>query len=103
VAEFRSPTGCRTPTAAAIRKLVTRIATQSPAWGHRRVQGELARLGHRIAALTIWQVLHDAGIGPAPRRHLDLVLREYVTTTGAGRTSPGGSGARTSRRLPAGT
>jgi putative transposase len=39
----------RPPTAAAIRKLVIRIATDNPAWGHRRVQGELVRLGHRIA------------------------------------------------------
>jgi putative transposase len=58
----------RPPTATAIRKLVVRIATENPAWGHRRVQGELVKLGHRIAASTVWQLLHDAGINPAPRR-----------------------------------
>ena len=58
----------RPPTAAAIRKLVIRIATENPTWGHRWVQGELVRLGHPIAASTVWQVLHDAGIDPAPRR-----------------------------------
>jgi putative transposase len=58
----------RPSTAAAIRKLVIRIAMENPAWGHRRVQGELVRLGHPIAASTVWQILHDAGIGPAPRR-----------------------------------
>jgi putative transposase len=58
----------RPPTPAAIRKLVIRIATDNPMWGHRRVQGELVRLGHRIAASTVWQILHDAGIDPAPRR-----------------------------------
>jgi putative transposase len=58
----------RPPTAAAIRRLVIRIATDNPAWGHRRVQGELVRLGHQIAASTVWQILHDAGIDPAPRR-----------------------------------
>ena len=58
----------RPSTAAAIRKLVIRIATDNPMWGHRRVQGELVRLGHPIAASTVWQILHDAGIGPAPRR-----------------------------------
>ncbi len=58
----------RPSTAAAIRKLVIRIATDNPTWGHRRVQGELVKLGHPIAASTVWQILHDAGIGPAPRR-----------------------------------
>jgi transposase len=58
----------RPTTAVAIRKLVIRIATKNPAWGHRRVQGELIRLGHPIAASTVWQILRDAGIGPAPRR-----------------------------------
>jgi transposase len=58
----------RPPTAAAISKLVIRIATDNPAWGHRRVQGELVKLGHPIAASTVWQILHAAGTGPAPRR-----------------------------------
>jgi putative transposase len=58
----------RPSTPATIRKLVIRIATDNPAWGHRRVQGELIRLGHPIAASTVWKILHSAGIDPAPRR-----------------------------------
>jgi putative transposase len=58
----------RPSTAAAISKLVIRMATENPTWGHRRVQGELVKLGHRIAAPTVWQILDAAGIGPAPRR-----------------------------------
>jgi hypothetical protein len=43
------------------------IATDNPTWGPRRVQGELLKLGHPIASSTVWQILHAAGIGPAPR------------------------------------
>jgi putative transposase len=31
----------RPPTAAVIKKLIIRMATENPTWGHRRVQGEL--------------------------------------------------------------
>jgi putative transposase len=54
----------RPPTMAAIKKVVIRMAVENPTWGHRRVQGELIRLGHHIAASTVWQILHDAGTDP---------------------------------------
>jgi len=68
----------RPPTAAAIKNLVRRMAMENPTWGHRRVQGELVRLGHRIAASTVWQILHDAGIDPAPRRS-GPTWRQFLT------------------------
>ena len=58
----------RPSTAPAIRNLVIRMATENPTWGHRRVQGELVKIGHPIAACTVCQILHAAGIDPAPRR-----------------------------------
>jgi transposase len=69
----------RPPTAAAIKKVIIRMATENPTWGHRRVQGELVRLGHRIAASTVWQILHNAGIDPAPRRS-GPTWRQFLTS-----------------------
>jgi hypothetical protein len=73
----------RPSTAAAIRKLVIRIATENPTCGHRRVHGELVRLGHPIASSTVWQILHAAGIGPAPRWP-GLTWKQILTTQARG-------------------
>jgi putative transposase len=55
----------RPPIARKLRALVLRLAAENPTWGHRRVQGELACLGYRIAASTVWKILHQAGVDPA--------------------------------------
>ena len=44
------------------------MARDNPSWGYRRIHGELAGLGHKLAPSTVWQILKDAGIDPAPRR-----------------------------------
>jgi transposase InsO family protein len=73
----------RPPTPAAIRKLVLRMAHENPSWGHRRIQGELVRLGHRIASSTVWHILHTAGIDPAPRRS-GPTWRQFLTNQAQG-------------------
>src|SRR6185369_8338173 len=58
----------RPPTAPPIRALVLRMARESPHWGYRRIEGELVGLGHPVAASTVWAILKNAGLDPAPRR-----------------------------------
>ncbi|SDT80686.1 integrase core domain-containing protein [Actinoplanes derwentensis] len=58
----------RPQTIRSIRRLVLRLARENPAWGYRRIHGELLVLGVKVAASTIWEILKDAGVEPAPER-----------------------------------
>jgi transposase len=58
----------RPPTGPGITRLVVRLAKENPLWGHRRIHGELTKLGVTIAPSTVWKILYAAGIDPAPRR-----------------------------------
>jgi transposase InsO family protein len=58
----------RPPTVTTVRALVLEMARDNPGWGYRRICGELAGLGHKLAPSTVWKILKDAGIDPAPRR-----------------------------------
>jgi putative transposase len=58
----------RPPAGPGITRLVVRLAKENPLWGHRRIHGELTKLGVTVAPSTLWEILHAAGIDPAPRR-----------------------------------
>ena len=54
----------RPRTVRSIRALVLRLAQENGSWGCRRIQGELLVLGIKVAASTVWEILHDADIDP---------------------------------------
>jgi transposase InsO family protein len=68
----------RPPAAPAIRDLVLQMARENPRWGYRRIHGELVGLGHRVAASTVWKILKEAGLDPAPRR-AGPTWRQFLT------------------------
>jgi putative transposase len=58
----------RPPATPGVARLVVRLARENPLWGHRRIHGELMKPGVTVSPSTVWEILHDAGIDPAPRR-----------------------------------
>ena len=48
--------------------LVLRLAKENPTWGYRRIHGELATMGVRLAPSSVWAILRRHGIEPTPRR-----------------------------------
>jgi hypothetical protein len=60
---MRGKTG-RPATRQSIRALVLRPARENPGWGYRRIHGELAGLGVKVAASTAWEILKTPGSTP---------------------------------------
>src|SRR5512132_859896 len=52
---------------AEVRAVVLRMARENPRWGHRRISGELGKLGSPVSPSTVRRLLARPGLGPAPR------------------------------------
>ena len=73
----------RPPTVPGVARLIVRLAKENPLWGHRRIHGELMKLGVTVAPSTVWEILRAAGIDPAPRR-AGPTWRQFLHAQAAG-------------------
>src|SRR5260370_16338754 len=55
------------------------MAEENRAWGYRRIQVAIAKLGHKLARSTIADVLRRHGIEPAPERSRKTTWKEFLT------------------------
>jgi putative transposase len=58
----------RPPLAPEIRELALRLARENPRRGHRRICGEIAKLGFRVSPTSVRRLLAQGRLEPAPRR-----------------------------------
>jgi putative transposase len=64
------PRGHRGMIAHSIPVLVMRLTRESPRWGYRRLHGEPLVLAVKESTSTVWEILREAVIEPAPERSI---------------------------------
>jgi hypothetical protein len=95
---MRGRTG-RPATRRNIKALVLRLARENPEWGYRRIHGELAGLGVKVAASTVWEILKTNGIGPS-RRGTGLTWSQFLRSQAGGNPGMRLLHGRPARRHP---
>ncbi|MCA9321609.1 MAG: integrase core domain-containing protein [Planctomycetes bacterium] len=62
----------------AIEGLAVRMAKENPSWGHRRIEGALRNVGHRVAHNTVKRILKSLGIALAPERSKTVTWTQFL-------------------------
>jgi putative transposase len=74
----RTQPGGRPTIPAAVEALILRLARENARWGHRRIQGELNKLGHAVSASAVRATLRRHQVPPAPQRRRATTWRAFI-------------------------
>jgi hypothetical protein len=55
-----------------VANLIVTLKRENPAWGQRRIQEELRRMGICVSAPTVVRILREHGFSPRPGRKIDF-------------------------------
>jgi putative transposase len=69
---------------AELRRLIVRMARENPTWRYRRIHGELAQLGYRVAPSTVWLLLKRDRSKPSRRPLRQRACGSYGSIDWAG-------------------
>jgi putative transposase len=74
----RAKPGGRPTIPSEVEALIVRLARENARWGHRRLQGELGKLGHAVSASTVRAALRRHRVPPAPQRRRTTPWRDFI-------------------------
>ena len=70
--------GGRPAISAEVEALILRLARENARWGHRRIQGELAKIGHAVSTSTVRAALRRHRVPPAPQRRQAMTWGDFM-------------------------
>jgi len=74
----RTNRGGRPRISSELEALILRLARENARWGHRRIQGELGKLGYAASASAVRAALRRHHVPPAPQRQRTTTWRDFI-------------------------